>query len=150
MAKRLLFEFKAKSASFRVADTEPPLEEVTVVGKGRFRGMDLTSLCTTRVRPTGRSRDVEEGAGILYLEGDGRAAYRVTGTIGKTRKWRELAKGTMTFGEDCVGSLKDLATLRASYATVVNANGGSHTKVWEDPSPIEGPRPGPRRRARPA
>jgi len=77
------------------------------VGKGRFKGKALTSLSTTRVRPTGKSRDIEEGKGILYLEGGGRAVYRVTGDVGRTRKWRELANGTMTFGVDCVGSLKD-------------------------------------------
>jgi len=147
--KRLLFEFKAKSASFRVADTEPPLEEVTVVGKGRFKGKALTSLSTTRVTPTERSRDIEEGAGILYLQGNGRAAYKLSGSVGETRKWRELAMGTMTFGDDCVGSLRDLRNLRASYVTQVNSKGESHTKVWEErPPTARGPPSGQSRRAR--
>jgi len=144
--KRLLFELRAKPASFRVADTEPPMEEVTVIGKGRFKGKALTSLSTTRVRPTGGSRDAEEGVGILYLQGNGRAAYRVSGSIGETRKWRELGRGTMTFGEDCVGSLRDLRKMQASYTTLVNSKGESHTKVWrESEAPVKRPR-GQRRR----
>lgn len=130
-SKRLLFEFKAESATFRVADTVPPLEEISVVGKGRFKGKALTSLYTTRIRPTGGSRDREGGAGILYLEGGGRAVYRISGTIGSTDKWREMAEGTMTFGEHCSGSLKELRGVRASYVTLVNSKGKSMTKVWK-------------------
>lgn len=128
----LLFEFRSKSATFRVADTEPPLEEVSVVGRGRFKGRTLTSLSTTRINPTGESRDMEEGRGILYLEGNGRATYMIEGSVGSTHKWRELARGTMIFGENCTGSLKELRKLRASYITVVNRRGESHTKIWKE------------------
>jgi hypothetical protein len=128
--KRLILEWKSKSATFRVADTNPPLEEISVVGKGRFRGKVLTSLCTTRITPTGRSRDKEQGIGILWSEGNGRALYRISGTIGSTDKWREMAKGTMSFGKNCVGSLKDLRNVRARYVTLVNSKGESETKVW--------------------
>jgi hypothetical protein len=131
-SKRLLFELKSKSATFRVADTDPPLEEISVVGKGRFKGKVLTSLSTTRIRPTGESRDIEEGRGILYLEGNGRATYTIEGSIGSTHKWRELARGTMTFAEKCTGTLKELRKSRASYLTVVNLKGESHTKVWKE------------------
>jgi hypothetical protein len=131
-SKRLLFEFKAKSANFRVEDTDPPLEEVSVVGKGRLKGKALTILYTTRIRPTGKTRDTEEGVGILYLEGNGRAAYKISGNIGRTQKWRELAKGTIAFGEYCSGSLQELRNLRASYLTLVNSKGESHTKVWKE------------------
>jgi hypothetical protein len=119
-SKQLLFEFKAKSATFRVADTDPPLEEVFVVGKGRFKGKMLTSLYTTRITPTSRSRDKERGAGILYLEGGGRAVYKIDGSIGATHRWRQMAEGTITFGEHCSGSLSGLRNSRASYATLVN------------------------------
>ena len=129
--KQLLFEFKAKSATFRVADTDPPLEEVSVVGKGRFKGKTLTSLYTTKITPTGRSRDAESGAGILYLEGGGRAVYKIRGTIGSTNKWREKSVGTMTFGEYCSGSLRKLRNVRATYDTLVNSKGKSHTKIWK-------------------
>jgi hypothetical protein len=128
--KRLLFGWKSKTATFRVADTNPPLEEISVVGKGRFKGKVLTSLCTTRVTPTGRARDKEQGMGILWLEGKGRASYRLDGTIGHTHRWREMAKGTITFGERCVGSLEELRNVRAVYETVVNSKGESETKVW--------------------
>jgi hypothetical protein len=131
-SKQLLFEFKAKSATFRVADTDPPLEEVTVVGKGRFRGKPLTSLYTTRITPTGKSRDREDGAGILYLEGGGRAAYRISGSVGSTDRWREMAEGTVTFGNHCSGSLSWLKNSRASYETLVNSKGESKTRVWKN------------------
>jgi len=131
-SKRLLFELKSKSATFRIADTDPPLEEISVIGKGRFKGKLLTSLSTTRIKPTGKSRDIEEGRGILYLEGNGRAPYTIKGTIGSTRKWRELARGTMIFDEKCIGTLKELRKSRASYLTVVNLKGESHNKVWKE------------------
>jgi hypothetical protein len=134
-SKYLLFEFKAKSANFRVANTNPPLEEVSVVGKGRYEGRLLTALYTTIVRPTGKLRDKEDGAGILFLEGNGRASYRISGSIGSTRKWSELAKGTMVFGKECIGSLKELKHLRASYVTQVNSKGMSRTKVWKERTP---------------
>jgi hypothetical protein len=127
-----IFEFKIKSATFRIADTDPPLEEISVVGKGRYKHRVLTALYTTKMRPTGKPRDKEDGAGILYLEGNGRAAYKISGSIGSTRKWRELTKGTMTFGEDCTGSLKELKYLRASYVILVNSKGESETKVWRE------------------
>ncbi len=96
-SNRLLFEFKSKSATFRVADTDPPLEEISMVGKGRFRGKTLTILSTTRIKPTGESRDIEEGRGIIYLEGNGRATFTIEGSIGSTHKWRELARGDDDF-----------------------------------------------------
>jgi hypothetical protein len=131
-SKNLLFEFKAKSATFRVTDTDPPLEEVSVVGKGRFKGKKHTSLYTTRITPTGRSRDRESGAGILYLEGGGRAVYKIAGSIGSTDRWREMAEGTITFGEQCSGSLIELKNSRASYVTLVNSKGESKTRVWKN------------------
>jgi hypothetical protein len=128
--KRLIFGWKSKSATFRVADTSPPLEEISVVGKGRFRGEVLTSLCTTRITPTGKSRDKEQGIGILWLAGNGRASYRITGTIGSTDRWREKASGVITFERNCIGTLKDLRNVRARYVTLVNSKGESETEVW--------------------
>jgi hypothetical protein len=117
-------------SNLRVVDTNPPLEEVSVVGKGRFKDKVLTSLCTTRITPTGRPRDKEQGVGILWLEGNGRAPYRISGTIGSTRKWKEMAKGLITFGEQCVGSLEELKKMRARYVTLVDSRGASTTNVW--------------------
>jgi len=125
-----LFQFRAKSANFRVADTNPPLEEVSVVGKGRYRGKELTTLYTVRIVPTGKTKDRQEGAGILYLEGGGRATYRVEGELSSTANWRERVSGTMSFDEDCVGEFENLKNTRVSYQTLVNSKGESTTKVW--------------------
>jgi hypothetical protein len=131
VAKTLLLQFTAKSANFRVADTEPPLEEVSVVGKGRFGGKELTCLYTVRIVPTGKSKDRQEGAGILYLEGHGRATFRVAGALSSTPRWRERVAGTMSFGNDCTGEFEKLKNTRVSYQTLVNAKGKSTTKVWK-------------------
>jgi hypothetical protein len=124
-----LFELRAKSATFRVADGEP-LEEVSMVSKGRFKGRELTSLQTVRIHPTGTNRDKQEGAGILYLKGNGRATYRVEGEIGSTSAWREQGKGIMTFSGDCTKGLRELANRQATFLTVVNARGNSTTRIW--------------------
>jgi len=130
-SKTLLFEFKADTATFRVADTEPPLEEVSVVGSGRFKGKNLTTLYTIRISPTKTSKDRHEGAGILYLEGGGRSTYRMKGTLISTPKWREVVTGTMALGDDANGDLRELKNLTVSYKTLVDANGKSSTKVWK-------------------
>lgn len=129
-----LFELKAKSATFRVADGDRPLEEVSVVSKGRFTGLELTSLQTVRIHPTGKAHDRQEGTGILYLKGNGRATYRIEGQIRSTSAWREHVTGTMTFGRDCTKGLKDFANTKASFVTLVNAKGESTMKVWKSPN----------------
>ena len=123
-------KLRAKSATFRIADEgKVPLEEVTVVSKGRFKGRELTSLQTVRIYPTGKASDIEEGSGILYLKGSGRATYRVLAELRTTTKWRERVKGGMSFGKDCTGGLKNLARAKASFVTLVNSKGESITKV---------------------
>jgi hypothetical protein len=124
------FELHAKSATFRIADEVEPLEEVSVVSKGKYKGLKLTSLQTVRIHSTGKTNDVEEGAGILYLKDAGRATYKLRGEIRSTERWRERVKGLMTFGSDCTEGLRFLAEAKAAYATFVNSKGESTTKVW--------------------
>jgi hypothetical protein len=128
---KILFKFKAKSASFRVADTDPPLEEVSVVGEGRFKGKKLTSLYTVRITPTGKEKDKQDGAGILYVEGNSRAIYAVTGELRTTKRWREHVVGTMKFANNCTGEFVRLNNKIVSFETLVNSRGESTTSVWE-------------------
>jgi hypothetical protein len=88
----LSFRVQGRVSNLQVADTDSPLQGVSVIGKGRFKGKALTSLYTTRIRPTGKSRDTEEGAGILYLEGKSRASYRIGGSIGSTHKMERVGQ----------------------------------------------------------
>ncbi|MEK6919581.1 MAG: hypothetical protein AABX62_00895, partial [Thermoproteota archaeon] len=66
--KTLLFEISGRSATFRIADTQPPLEEVSTTGEGTFNGMKFRDLNTIRVTP-GRRLDRIDGRGILFVQG---------------------------------------------------------------------------------
>lgn len=101
------------------------------MGQGRFYGKQLTTLYTVRITPTGGPKDRQDGAGILYLEGGDRGTYKMAGSLRSTPKWREEITGTMVFGDDCTGALRELKNLTVSYRTLVNSKGESSTKVWK-------------------
>ena len=130
--KKPLFEFTAKRATFRIADTKPPMEEVSVTGRGRFKGEEFVTLYTVKVRSGGDDpEDRISGPGIMTLdEGRGRAAYRIRGGALGGPKFSEVVSGTIVFGSDCTGKLKELRNLKTYFETAVDPKGDSRTKVW--------------------
>ena len=128
--KTLLFEISGRSATFRIADTDPPLEEVSTTGEGTFNGMKFRDLNTVRVRP-GRRVDNIDGRGILFLQGGSRAYYQISGVAGGGLEFSETVRGTMAFGARCTGKLKVLKNTRASFQIMVDSKGRFRTKVWK-------------------
>lgn len=129
-SRKLLFEVAADSTTFRIADTRPPLEEVSETGSGTFRGMSIRFLYTVTVRP-GPKVDRIAGNGILYASG-GRAPYRITGTAAGGPDFSERVRGMWTFASGCTGALRMFRNIRASFVTSVDAAGKSSTTVWSD------------------
>ena len=125
--KQLLLDVAADSTTFRIADTRPPLEEVSETGSGTYRGISIRFLYTVKVRP-GPSVDRVAGSGILYASG-GRAPYKITGTAGG-HDFSERVRGTWAFGANCTGALRELRNAKATFVTSVDAAGRSSTKVW--------------------
>ena len=128
--KTLLFEISGRSATFRIADTEPPLEEVSTAGEGTFNGMKFRDLNTVRVRP-GRRVDRIDGRGILFVQGGSRAYYKISGVAGGGPNFSETVRGTMLFDVKCTGNLKVLKNTRASFEILVDSRGRFKTKVWK-------------------
>ena len=128
--RKLLFELAADSTTFRIADTRPPLEEVSETGSGTFRGMSIRFLYTVKVTP-GAKVDRIAGNGILYASG-GRAPYRITGTAGGGPDFSERVRGTWAFANGCTGALRMFRNIKASFVTSVDAAGKSTTRVWSD------------------
>lgn len=79
--KSLLFETSSRSTTFRIADTKPPIEEVSETGERTPNGVKLRTLYTVRVRP-GVRVDRIDGLGIVYAQGGGRAPYKISGLAG--------------------------------------------------------------------
>lgn len=131
--KTLLFEISSRSTTFRIADTKPPMEEVSEIGEGTLNGVKLRTLYTVRVRP-GRRVDRIDGHGIVYSQG-GRAPYKISGLAGGGPDFSEKVKGTWVFGSNCTGRLKELKNTRASFETLVDLKGKSITKVWKQAHP---------------
>ena len=128
--RKLLFEVAADSTTFRIADTRPPLEEVSETGSGAFRGMSIRFLYTVKVTP-GPKVDRIAGSGILYASG-GRAPYRIAGTAAGGPDFSERVRGTWTFASGCTGALRMFRNIKASFVTSVDAAGKSSTRVWSD------------------
>ena len=129
--KSLLFEISSSSTVFRIADTKPPVEEVSETGEGTFNGMKVRTLYTVKVRP-GRLVDRIDGHGILYAQGGGRAPYKISGLAGGGPDFSEKVRGAWVFGPSCTGNLRELRNARASFRTLVDSKGKSKTKVWRD------------------
>ena len=129
--KALLFEISARSTIFRIADTKPPMEEVSETGEGKFNGLKLRTLYTVRVRP-GRRVDRVDGHGIVYAHGGGRAPYKISGLAGGGPDFSEKVRGAWVFRPNCTGNLRELRNARASFQTIVDSKGKSKTKVWRD------------------
>ena len=93
--KTLLFEISSSSTVFRIADTKPPMEEVSETGEGKFNGLKLRTLYTVKVRP-GRRGDRIDGHGIVYAQGGGRAPYKISGlkVPGRTSRKRSGERGS--------------------------------------------------------
>ncbi len=127
--KTLLFKISGRSATFRIADTQPPLEEVSTTGEGTFNGMKFRDLNTIRVTP-GRRLDRIDGRGILFVQGGSRAYYSISGVAGGGPEFSEVVKGTMVFGANCIGKLKVLKKTRASFEILVDSKGRFKTRVW--------------------
>jgi hypothetical protein len=126
--KQLLLDVAADATTFRIADTRPPLEEVSETGGGTYRGMSIRFLYTVKVRPGARV-DRVAGSGLLYASG-GRAPYKISGTAAGGPDFSERVRGTWTFGSGCTGALRELRNTKASFVTSVDAAGRSTTKVW--------------------
>ena len=126
--KTLLFEISAKSTTFRVADTTPPVEEVSETGAGVFNGLKIRILYTVKVRP-GRRVDRIVGHGIVYAK-YGRASYSIAGTAAGGPDFSEKVRGTWVFGSDCNGSLRELRNTKATFETKVDSKGKSKTRIW--------------------
>jgi hypothetical protein len=123
----ILFDVIADSTIFRIADTRPPLEEVSETGGGTFRGMKIRFLYTVKVRP-GPRVDRVSGNGLLYATG-GRAPYKISGTAAGGPDFSERVRGTWVFGRDCTGVLRDLRNAKTSFVTTVDAAGKSTTRI---------------------
>lgn len=129
--KTPLFEIFASSTTFRIADTKPPMEEVSETGEGTFNGVKLRTLYTVRVRP-GRRVDRIDGHGIVYSQGSGRAPFKISGLAGGGPDFSEKVRGAWVFGPNCTGNLRELRNARASFQTIVDSKGKSKTKVWRE------------------
>lgn len=126
-----LLQFKAERAWFRIADTTPPMEEISVTGRGRYKGRSFATLYTVKVRPTEEAADVIRGHGILFLgQGQGRATYAIAGRATGGPDFTEVVTGILRFGPRCTGGLKELSNLRTVFETRVDAKGASRTRVW--------------------
>jgi len=91
--KSLLFEISSRSTTFRIADTKPPVEEVSETGEGTLNDVKLRMLYTVRVRP-GRRVDRIDGNGIVFSQG-GRAPYKISGVAGGGPDFSEKGQGNM-------------------------------------------------------
>jgi hypothetical protein len=129
--KTLLFEISSSSTIFRIADTKPPMEEVSETGEGKFNGLKLRTLYTVKVKP-GRRVDRIDGHGIVYAQGGGRAPYKISGLEGAGPDFSEKIRGTWVFGPNCMGNRRELRNAKASFQTLVDSKGKSKTKVWRD------------------
>lgn len=128
MARRpLVFEITANVTNFRIADTRPPLEEVSETGGGKIGATPIRMLYTVKVTP-GPRVDRIAGNGILYAKGS-RAPYRIRGVAGGGPSFSERVRGMWMFGPDCTGSLRELRNAKASFRTDVDAKGRSKTTV---------------------
>jgi len=129
--KTLLLEISSSSTVFRIADTKPPVVEVSETGEGTFNGMKLRTLYTVKVRP-GKRVDRIDGHGIVYAQGGGRAPYKISGLEGAGPDFSEKIMGMWVFGPNCMGNLRELRNAKASFQTLVDSKGKSKTKVWRD------------------
>ena len=129
--KTLLLEISSSSTVFRIADTKPPVVEVSETGEGTFNGMKLRTLYTVKVRP-GKRVDRIDGHGIVYAQGGGRAPYKISGLEGAGPDFSEKIRGMWVFGPNCMGNLRELRNAKASFQTLVDSKGKSKTKVWRD------------------
>ncbi len=130
MNSKPLLALTAQATTFRVADTEPPLEEVSETGGGQYDGVPVRFLYTVRVTP-GADVDRIGGNGILYAKG-ARAPFRISGEAAGGPDFSERVRGTGTFGPDCTGRLVELSDTKVWFRTAVDPSGQSATTVWRD------------------
>lgn len=128
--KVLLYETKGSGSTFRLVGKNYPKEEVSTWERGEFAGVKISVLSTMIMTRKG-SVDCLRGIGMIS-GGDGITAfYRIEGVARGTEGFGEDVTGTMVFARRCIGRLKSLRSVRASFRTIVDSK-GFRTTVWKD------------------
>lgn len=127
--KSLLYETKGKGSTFRLADTQPPKEEVSTWERGVFHGKKISVLSTMIMTRKG-TLDYLKGRGMIS-SGDGSAAYyEVTGVARGMKNFGENVTGRIVYSRNCTGHLRPLSNVKATFLTVVDSK-GFRTQVWK-------------------
>ena len=71
MLSDLLFEHKGKTTNSRILDSSVQKQEVTVVGKGKLKGLDVSLIITYWNKPTQKISENRSPSWHYYGEGNG-------------------------------------------------------------------------------
>jgi hypothetical protein len=130
MLGELLGETTGKRIARRVLSTEPPKVEVSFEDSGKMLGIDTTGFGTYSavVRPDGTI--FGEGEGVTTTQNGEMITWKGSG-LGKFKEHGAISYRGILYYRTASEKLARLNTVAGVFEFEVDAQGKTHSKVWE-------------------